>query len=42
MLATLGVAIARGAGLREACTFAVKAAAEQVSRIGIAPIRGAA
>ncbi len=42
VLATLGVAIARGAALREACSFAVKAAAEQVSRFGIAPIRDAA
>jgi D-beta-D-heptose 7-phosphate kinase/D-beta-D-heptose 1-phosphate adenosyltransferase len=42
VLATLGVAIARGAALREACAFAVKAAAKQVSRFGIAPIRHAA
>ena len=42
VLAALEVAIVRGTALREACAFAAKAAAEQVSRFGIAVIRDAA
>jgi len=41
-LATLGAAIARGATLREACAFAVRTAAEQVSEVGISPNLNAA
>jgi D-beta-D-heptose 7-phosphate kinase/D-beta-D-heptose 1-phosphate adenosyltransferase len=42
VLATLGMALARGESLRESCEFALMTAAEQVSRIGIAPMLNAA
>ena len=38
VLASLGVAIARGESLGDACLLATTTAADQVSRIGVAPI----
>jgi rfaE bifunctional protein kinase chain/domain len=38
VLATLGVAIARGETLRDSCALAVRTAAEQVSQVGVVPV----
>jgi rfaE bifunctional protein kinase chain/domain len=42
VLATLGVAVARGNSLRESCVVATSMAAQQVSQVGVSSIRCAA